>query len=221
MTTVFLNVKKCFICGAQNRCPDSGTQAGYTGAKDLDTRPCALQRSSVYMRVQRCISCGYCAHDISRGTEAARAVVAGDSYQTQISNPRFSDTANSFLCQCLILEQQKDFPDAGWTCVFAAWICDDNAMHDAAADCRRQAISLFARAGENKQRYAADKNQEMLLMIDLLRRSGQFEPARKRCEIELNMDCDDDTFAILSFQMKLIDAGDARCHTVRDALEAG
>lgn len=77
--------------------------------------------------------------------------------------------------------------DAGNSALRAAWICDDNAAssvgddpRDVAAQCRRAALGLFQQAREAHQPFATDRIHEELLLIDLLRRTGDFVVAAER-----------------------------------------
>ena len=68
MTTVFLTEKKCFACGKKDQYPVTNFSMDNVGMRDLDGRPSFIRRSSVYLWIQRCIPCGYCAMEITEGT---------------------------------------------------------------------------------------------------------------------------------------------------------
>ncbi len=219
MPTVFMMEKPCYVCGSQQQCPDIGSQVAYHGPRDLDTRPSVSQRSSIYMWVQRCHACGYCAPDISRGDLSVKEVVTGESYRAQLNNVNFGETANSFLCRALILDKQGDFVEAGWSCVYAAWVCDDSGFDRSAKECRERALQWFQRAQEEKMPFAPDRGQEVILLVDLLRRARRFDDARNLCEVELSLDHDERAASLLTFEMDLLEEEDSRLHIESEAFE--
>jgi len=90
--------------------------------------------------------------------------------------------------KCGVLQNAGGRPaDAGHSALCAAWVCDDNAagfgadeLRDVAAQCRRAALVLFQLAREADQPFASDRITEELLLIDLLRRTGDFVLAAER-----------------------------------------
>ncbi len=181
MTTTYKEEKKCAVCG--NTSKHTGIiSTNAFGSPDLDTRPPQMKRSTIDMWIQTCPSCGYCAPDISEQIEKSSEVVRSDSYQRQLNNPEFPKLANAFLCFSLIQESAGEYARAGWACIHAAWSCDDDGSDAAAQKCRMKAVTLFQRAKENGQRFAEQAGAEEALMIDLLRRSGQFELAIRTCD---------------------------------------
>ncbi len=219
MPTVFMMEKPCYVCGNEQQLPDIGGAAAYHGPRDLDTRPSISQRSSIYMWVQRCHSCGYCAPDIAKGDPSVKEVVASKAYQTQLGNPDFSETANSFLCRSLIMEHQGDYVEAGWSCVYAAWVCDDSGFDRSGRICRERALQWFQRAQQEKMPFGLNRSQEMVLMVDLLRRARRFDEARNLAEVELSLEPDERTTALLTFETDLVEEKDSRLHTESEGLE--
>jgi len=217
--TVFFSMKPCYVCGAQGRCPDVGGPGSYHGPRDLDTRQSAAQRSAIYMWVQRCTSCGYCAVDISQGDPSVKAAVKGEAYRRQISDTSNSETANSFLCRALLLEQMGDLVEAGWACVYAAWVSDDSGFDDSGALCRARAVQFFQRARSESMPFAPSRGEEAVLLVDLMRRARQAEDARKLCEVEHSADYPERIKKILTYEMDLLEDGDSTVHTEAEAME--
>jgi hypothetical protein len=149
-----------------------------------------------------CPLCGYCApelgepiggrlHDrLDRHGSWRRSVKQlmasaryGDPFGIDASMP---NKAISHL-RCGVLKHAgAHFAEAGWSALYAAWLCDDAVTFDndhtadVAAQCRRAALGLFNEAREARQRFARDAIAEELVIIDLLRRSGDFVRARER-----------------------------------------
>jgi len=90
--------------------------------------------------------------------------------------------------RCGVLQHAGDRPaDAGHSALCAAWVCDDNSassgdgeLRDVAAHCRLVALRLFEAAREAQQPFASERIHEELLLIDLLRRTEDFERAAER-----------------------------------------
>ncbi|MBN1575801.1 MAG: hypothetical protein JW913_04570, partial [Chitinispirillaceae bacterium] len=173
--------------------------------------------SSVYLWIQRCPSCGYCAPEIVQGDEADREIVRGEVYLTQLKNSSFPETANAFLCYSLIMRNRKLFADAAWAAVFASWICDDNGYSESAYQCRGSAIDLFEAARRNQQDFADSKDQEEIYLIDFHRRRSQFDIAAKLCNEALEKEHPDQFLDILYFERELIDNRDSAAHSDREA----
>lgn len=219
MPTVFMMLKPCYVCGTEGRCPDIGAPGSYHGPRDLDTRPSVSQRSSIYMWVQRCQNCGYCAPDIAMGDDSVRPVVNTEAYQKQLSDTEYSETANSFLCRSMILESTGDFVEAGWACVYAAWVCDDSNFGVSARRCRERAIALFHKATAEHMPFAPDRSSEVILLVDLMRRGADFEGASKLLDVEMGMEHDERSMALLQLEQDLVEDKDRKIHTESEAFE--
>jgi len=216
MTTIYEVEKKCAVCGKSNKYNQIGSTNAF-GSPDLDTRPPEMERSTIDMWVQTCPSCGYCAPDISKRLKKSLEVVRSDSYQQQLNNPEFPKLANAFLCFSLIQESAGEYAKAGWACIHAAWACDDAGSDAGAQKCRQKAVILLQKAKENGQRFAEQLGGEEALMVDLLRRSKQFELALKTCEDGLQKNPEKIISDILQFQKTLISRSDVACHTIAEA----
>jgi hypothetical protein len=171
------------------------------------------------MWVQRCPSCGYCAPDIAKGSSKASTVrvVDSDSYKEQLENPDFPQLANFFLCWSLTQESLDDFVGAAWGCMYAAWACDDVDNDMGAQSCRKRAATLLRKAQEKGQSFAKQEGGEEALMVDLLRRSGQFDLAFSICEKGLKKNPERMISQILQLQKMLIGRQNIARHTVQQA----
>lgn len=220
MTTVYLSDKNCFVCNEKSKYPMGNLSLGNVSARDLDGRPTNILRSSVYLWIQRCPSCGYCAPEIAEGEAADKEIVSSDAYKAQLNNSAFPETSNSFLCHSLVMENRKSFADAGWAAVFAAWICDDNNFPESASYCRAKAIDFFKAARESGQVFADTTDREALYFIDLHRRRADFDQASELCDAELDNEHSDHVFDLFYFERELIDRKDSTTHTVAEAEDA-
>ncbi len=73
-------------------------------------------------------------------------------------------------------------------------------------------------ARENGQRFAEQNGAEEAIMVDLLRRSKQFELALKTCEEGLRKNPEKIISDILMFQKILISKGDVSRNTIAEAI---
>ncbi|MBN2254321.1 MAG: hypothetical protein JW736_01295 [Deltaproteobacteria bacterium] len=215
MTTLQEETKKCAVCGNQSvHMEIISTKA--LGASDLDARPPEPERSSIRHWIQRCPVCGYCAPDIARGDKEMANIIQSADYRKQLKSSDYPELANSFLCWTLIQEEESQYKIAGWTAVKAAWACDDAGAADAARECRRRAITLLEMARQKGQWFADNAGTEEAVIVDLHRRSGQFEQAMKLCEERLAMQPDSFIVRIMNYQKQLIGKKDVDCHSTSE-----
>lgn len=217
MTTTIKKAKKCALCMKESLYIKlaSTYQFGYP---DLDTRPPEGARLTIYWWIQICPNCGYCAHDITENIENALKIVKSDSYQKQLHNKEYPKLANSFICYSMIQENINNFSGAGWSYIHAAWACDDAEFNTSAQKCRMKAINILQKAKLNNQKFAEENNAEEAIMVDLLRRSRQFEIALNICDTLLNKSPKKNIADVLLFQKMLIKKGDIDCHTMEEAI---
>jgi len=208
--------RNCFFCGATSKFPQGNLIMGSVELRDLDGRPTHILRSSVYLWIQRCPSCGYCAPEIAEGDPVDADVLHGDAYRQQLDNPDFPETANAFLCHSLVMQARGLSADAAWAAVFAAWICDDNNYPESARACRRYAITFFTAAREASIDFAETAMREELYLIDLYRRCGDFSTAKSLCDGALGLKPDESIIDLFYFEKDLIERGDSGIHSIAD-----
>ncbi|MBD3393400.1 MAG: hypothetical protein GF418_14830 [Chitinivibrionales bacterium] len=219
MTTVTFVTKKCRVCGNISRQAEMGVR-GIMEPYDLDSRPTGAARSSIYLWVQRCSACGYCAPDITQGDEGVQKVVKSQEYRNRLTDQSRPEALNHFLCWSMLQEAVGRHNEAGWAMLYAAWICDDDANIRAhAVECRENALHLFDKARECGQDFRKGRLQEELLKIDLFRRCGRFDEAAALCSEQLERGCDSRSKQILLFQEDLLEAKDSSKHTIAEATE--
>lgn len=217
MTTIIEVNKKCGICRSKNEFIEI-TSTNRFGSPDLDTRPPEMMRSTIHTWVQRCPDCGYCASDLSKLRPGAKTVVSDVEYINQLNNKAYPELANSFLCEAMIDHQAGDYARATWDLIHAAWASDDAKRSDEARTCRIKAMDMLAKAENYGQQVIDQNGASTALLVDLLRRSGQSDEARRVIEENRVGITDDILLRILDFQSTLIKAGDLSCHTISEAL---
>jgi len=215
MTTLQDEIKVCAICGnVSNHKEILSTKA--LGSSDLDARPPEPERSSITYWIQRCPVCGYCAPDLARGDTEMANIIESDPYKAQLRDSEKPNLANSFLCWSMILEDEAQFRIAGWTVVKASWACDDAGNDQAARQCRKRAVVLLQTAREKGQWFADNASTEEAIIVDLLRRSSEFDEALKICDDRLQKRPDKLIHDILVYQKELIRNGDTKRHAASE-----
>lgn len=219
MTTVMFVNKICYVCGTTGRFAEIGIR-NLGRPEDLDTRPGDSQRTSLYMIMKRCTSCGYCAPDITAGQPSTQAIVKSTDYQNLLHDSQLPETANTFLCWSKIKKEAALFSEAGKAILYAAWTCDDGSeFREKAIELRKEAYSLLNHAKKLNQPFGKTDFEEQLLLIDLLRRSGSFDEAETLIDLELKKQHSEDEEMILEFVQEIVQAKDLKRHSLSEALK--
>lgn len=210
--------KTCFLCGTESVHTGVISTASL-GSTDLDSRPPEPERSSLSYWIHTCPSCRYSAPDLSEGEKSYEAVVRSEEYSKILDNPAYPKLAGQFLCWAFLQESRKEFEKAGWAAIHAAWACDDAGFEEGSTASRKRASELLMKARENSQWFAEDAGMEEAILVDLLRRAGQFDEALKICQDRLKKEPEETVRIILLYQQALIEKLDSRRHTVSDAMK--
>lgn len=226
----------CSNCGSKNK--HTYLQSHQTGNvvdnyffltennKHLDCRSGDVY-SSIFntLGIQFCENCFYCSEDIGRKHKSLEVTLNSEEYKEILNNPLYHLIANKYRCSSYIYENNNQIEKAAWNMLNAAWNCDDNKLYLQAKICREGAIRLFELASNKlnlklKNYTNTPKKGELpLLLIDLYRRTEQFEIASKICSIRLEFESDELLKKILLLQKKLIFLRDINYHKIEEALE--
>jgi len=217
MTTEIREVLRCALCADESEYTIIGS-TNAVGYPDLDTRPPEMRRSTIFAWVQRCPNCGYCAAEIFNPCTTARTVVASSAYKQQLNDGAFPVLANSFLCKAILDEARGDQAAATWAHIHAAWACDDAECPVQARSCRRSAADLLVQAEANGQAICNQNGLSAAILVDLMRRVGDWERARQALARPLETRLDDVVTEIFAFQSALLDMHDLSCHDVAEVI---
>jgi len=174
MTTLSEEEVECCACGTES-IHMSIRSTNTFGSPDLDTRPPEMQRSTIYLWIQRCPSCGYCSSDLSECNEDLKDLVESDEYQGIINGSDILKVAASFLASSYLHQKQHQHSESAWRAIYAAWICDDENNHEASKECRKEAISMIEKGEERSQKLAEQAGASEAITIDLMRRAGIYK----------------------------------------------
>jgi uncharacterized protein (DUF2225 family) len=217
MTTIYKKEITCGVCGEKSEHALIGSTNAF-GSVDLDTRPPADMRYTIYTWVQRCPYCGYCATNIEGVSESAEAIIGSRKYQLQLMNDQYPKLANSFLCKVMLKKVKGDLPGAIWSTIHAAWACDDSGNNESAKQCRIKAVELIKNAVSRGQTISDEPEADIAITVDLLRRSGQFGEGLQIIDQNHNEIKDEIIKKVLKFQKELILRSDHQCYTISECL---
>jgi hypothetical protein len=220
MTTLYEEKVRCSVCRAKHKYTLVGSTNRF-GSPDLDTRPPEMERSAISYFVQRCPKCGYCASDVSKASPEAQTVVNRKEYKDQLNDPTYPVEANSFLCKAIIHRECREFAAATMALIHAAWVCDDSGHLDQARTCRQKAADMLTITERNDQEVSGQQGAVTAILVDLLRRSGQVEEARRVIAERRDGITEDIIARVLDYQTTLLDKNDVSCHTIAEAVGGG
>jgi hypothetical protein len=163
--------------------------------------------------VQRCPECGYCAGNIGVKNKLVYNIISANSYREQLDNTTYPALANSFLCKAMLDKESEQFAECCWSYIFAAWTCDDARKLDLAKSCRQKAVDMLLIAQKHGQQMRTKPGEDIAILVDLLRRSGQLEQAEKVI-LSQRGTITEKINTILDYQLELIKKSDLGCHTV-------
>ena len=146
-------------------------------------------------------------------------IVESTSYSEVLDDETRPAASRRFLAYAYLLHRLHQHGDAGWSCLHAAWVCDDLNESGAATLCRADAIEHWQRGKRAGQTFGDDLASEFALVTDVYRRMGEFENATVTCAEALDID---DLVPILERllrrQMTLITARDTSAHNMKELL---
>lgn len=206
---------ECASCGHVSTQQEL-TSTSTFGAPDLDLRPAEIARSALFVQVQECPGCGYCAAHLGDAPDDVADIVETARYVELREATTPCELARQFLLASFVREDARDPAGAGWLAVRAAWACDDDDDRNGASTCRARAVDLFREASEEGQRFADDAGSEAAILADLLRRAERFDEAIEVAETALP-GCAGVLGSVLAFEAALSRASDSSTHTVADA----
>jgi hypothetical protein len=137
-------------------------------------------------------------------------------YHALLSDPTFPELARHFRAYAFLVA--ADAQQAGQAYINAAWVCDDAEQTTEAQECRRRAADCLM------QSKPIDNSEGGItsgaILVDVLRRSGQFVPALAIVQELLSLSaCRDILRQVVLFQQRLLDAQDTNGYTVDQALQ--
>lgn len=187
------------------------------GSPDLDLRPPQMKRSTMRAWIQECPHCHYLAPELSLPV-ASKTALDSAAYEALRVEARFPELARKFLGYALLTVESNPI-QAGYARLRAAWDCDDARLAESATACRNAAAECFMRLKpfEDNEPGAATA----LVLIDVLRRAGNFEQAAGECgELWPSQNVAEVMRDVLKYQRVLITQRDDAAYRIEDAIRA-
>ena len=219
MTTFHQVELICAICSSKSeQMTISSTNS--MGSRDLDLRPPEMQRSTMECWVQECPTCGYAYSSIEEKADNSAATMSSPAYKEVLSGQLHGSLMGSFLKSSLLAEGAADIRAAAHYALNAAWAADDVSDTMNANFNRYRAVSLFEKLLKVTDYNAEETTVTRTIMVDILRRSGQWDEAINLANILLSQKLDPTIELVLTFEISQALQNDTQCYTIEEALEA-
>ena len=208
------DTKICGVCGQPVHVTVAVNVLAGGGSMDLDIRPAPEKRDTLKYQIQLCKKCNYCWPDI--GKERKREKIA-----TVLSKPLIYDDTAALFARAAEIEIADNAPSFASFMLYmkAAWVMDDLKNKRKSDDYRKLAIKQMELYME-RDAIARTTGDNYLALIDVLRRIGDFEKAKRILGIAELYATESVLPRILAFQKKLIENKDSGRYTTTDALKA-
>lgn len=211
MTTINHRYVKCTICGGFAKQMVITSTNCFGGTSDLDSRPPQMMRSTMDLWIQQCPYCAYTSDDLDDPTGVTREFIESEEYQGCEGHSFASELAVQFYRSYMIKKADEKLEAAFYAALHGAWACDDAGDVEMAVLCRLKALELFDLVDT-----LGVMEDDFLVKLDLLRRTGQFEAveallAEKTFSREENQ-------KIAAFQLELARQKDTKCYRIGNAL---
>lgn len=200
---------KCAHCGNESEQQIVLSSSSF-GNMNLDTRP-PMSAMTLRYEIQECPHCHFCNNSIANAENTPK--LFSSEYEKLYADSSISKDAKKFLLAAMLQAEMGDNLRAGETYLKAAWVYDDEENNEAAVDARKKA-ALYLR----KHVDATDDGEVALMLVDVLRRVGDFKVATDL--IALIGDTGDEFYNnILKFEQSLISKNDISCHNMGEVTE--
>lgn len=211
MTRIICSTTLCTACGKASRQITFVEAPEASLDHDLDTRA-----PGDAMEIQHCPHCHYCAEDISQPVGLSATEECLKEYHEILADTSIPPYATYHLASSCILSYNRYFYQAAWSALRAAWVCDDENLSDKSDACRQKALCYM---GAYLHSDAEPTEQDLLVYVELFRRSGRFEDALDILEELLQKNLSSGTRKVHLFQQDLCLEEDSSSYTLRQAME--
>ncbi|MBQ6098554.1 MAG: hypothetical protein IJL02_01665 [Methanobrevibacter sp.] len=171
-----------------------------------------MQRSTMFAWLQECPHCGYVASKLENELEVPADLLKTDEYLTCEGNDFKSELSKRFYRHYMISKAEKDYGSEFLSLLHCAWTCD-NSDDELAVKMRKMALPPLDKIVPQSDE---EKNSLLLIKVDLLRRSLQFNNVISEFkDVILEDKIQND---IITFQIELALKKDSDCHTIREVV---
>ena len=206
----FTKIVHCSNCNEEIEVPRALCWSSM-GSSDLDGRPSFPARMDLLMyRLTACPKCGYCNTDIEVPVGDLSEYIKGNEYISCKSNDFCSSNATKSFRHALICLKRKEYSSAFYSFLEAAWACDDYNDFEKSVVCRKEAINIYFSHKED----AEWKKDVPLIVVDMLRRIGQFKEAVSFASSNKYVDSLQQRVANMQIKLSLL--RDNKCYSIED-----
>ena len=207
------DTKICGVCGQPVHVTIVQKLLTGGGSMDLDLRPAPEKRDTLKYQIQVCRKCNYCWPDI--GKERKREKIAA-----VLSKPLAFDDIAALFARAAEIEIADNAPSFASYMLYmkAAWVMDDLKNKKKSDEYRKLAIKQMELYME-RDAVARTTGDNYLALVDVIRRIGDFEKAKRILSIGELYAKESVLPQILAFQKKLIENKDSGRYTTADALK--
>ena len=186
------------------------------GSSDLDSRPPPMKRDTMIAWIERCEHCGYCAKNIEEENGITLEFIQSAEYQNLLHNDQLPELCISFLCWAKCAEEIKEYGEAVMAYVNASWVCDDHFSPNSrqSVEQRLKAIDSMEKAHNNNQTAMSQLKEDKLLLLDLYRRTEQFDLCISTAKNNFDLNGNDFLEKIAAYQIKLCNSQDKDVHSI-------
>ena len=208
------DTKICGVCGQPVHVTIAQNLLTGGGSMDLDLRPAPEKRDTLKYQIQLCRKCGYCWPDIAK--ERKREKIA-----KVLNAPLAFDDTAALFARAAEIEIADNAPSFASYMLYmkAAWVMDNLKNKKKSDEYRKLAVKQMELYME-RDAIARTTGDNYLALIDVLRRIGDFEKAKRLLGIAELYATESVLPQILAFQKKLIENKDSGRYTTADALKA-
>ena len=140
MSTFYDIEEKCSVCGNISKQIELGSTNSF-GSPDLELREPGMIRATMHTWIQECPICGYVSSNISNETNISIDFLESDFYKFS-GGIKLPELADKFYKSYLINIENKNYLDAFYDILHAAWVCDDYDYIKGAIYCRNIAVNI-------------------------------------------------------------------------------
>lgn len=204
----------CHICGHEEKYMDFSSYI-VLESNDLDMRRGALGRDVYDVIVHKCSKCGFVNYHLSeRVCGKDDLIVKNPEYQKILKMEEVSESTAKHLAFAYLKERCiQPFSSIAQSLLNAAW--SEEKQPEKAKFYREKSAEFFIKAQDEEKLSV----EQYLILIDVLRRSGQFEAAKNYIQVikRLPGANEDEVKKILEYQRYLLKKEDVDAHKISEA----
>lgn len=202
-------LQTCIMCKNSIEVFDTMTSVTISQT-DLDSRPKGLARNYEKNFVRICPNCGYASFNLSKDiTMEHNEIIESEEYKEVLNNEDLIVDAKKFYLVGIILKHNNDHQRAATSFLRASWFFSDALNKEWTKKSQLEAINEL-----EKSDFTYTNEYDLSILVDLYRRIGEFDKAKKTILTFKLESCTNLTIVkILKLQLELCDKKDTQVHS--------